>query len=670
LVQALHGLGGVGKTQLAIEYAHLFAGEYQLVWWVDAERPELIGEQFSALAVRARWVDLDATVVVGVQAVMDRLRHLPRWLMVFDNVPEAGQVRPWLPQGAGHVVITSRSGGFIGLAARLEIDPFTRVESMALLRAGVPTVADGDADRLAEALGDLPLALAQAAGLLAETSMTVEEYLTELAEHAGTLLADGQPGGYPVSLAAAIQISVNRLAEQDIATVQLVELCASLAPEPIPLTWLAEAPDGALPDPLATTVRSRHALRRALGRLAGFGLARVTAETVQVHRLTQAVLRDLRTVDEQAQEKQRAEELVAAAEPNNDGSNPASWPAWAALVPHLLFLNPANAGARLRSTACNALWYLIMRAETRTVLALALGWHDQWLRTLSPDDQHVLWIAGQLAIAFHELGDVNQARQLHEDTFARNRRILGDEDPITFKSAVNLANDLRQLGDIERARQLDEDTLRRSRRILGNDHHLTLTSAANLAIDMYHLGEVERACELDQDTLARRRRVLGDDHPDTLTSAANLAVGLLRLGELRQARQLGEDTLIRRRRVLGDDHPNTLASATNVVGVLLRLGELRQARQLGEDTLLRARQVLGDDHSITLNSSTNLVGVLLRLGELKQARQLGEDTLLRARQVLGDDHPDTVALATDLAIVLQQLGHAEQEDRRWATDRV
>ncbi|WP_172899106.1 FxSxx-COOH system tetratricopeptide repeat protein [Micromonospora coriariae] len=633
VVQALHGWGGVGKTQVAIEYAHLFGGAYELVWWIDAERPDLIGEQISALAVAAGWVDPETIVTTALTTTMQRLRAVSRWLMIFDNAESAEHLASWLPPQNGHVIITSRSSTFADVAIPVELDVFTRSESITLLRQYLPLLGDREADRLAHALGDLPLGLAQAGGLIVETKMTVPEYLAELDVRAAMVLAESKPASYTAPLAAAVQLSTSQLRTEDPAAFQLLNLCAYLAPEPIPLDWFTAAGADALDEPLATVVTARLAFRLSLRRLARVGLARLTDDGMQLHRLTQAVLRDQGTPQECEMARQRVEGLIASVEPDNDGSDPASWPAWATLLPHLLTLDPATAGRRVWTVACNALYYLVMRGEYQTALSLAEAWHRHWLAAAGPDDRHVLWAANQVATAHHRLGHHEQARRLNEDTLSRHSRALGDDHSNTLTSANNLAVNLAALGDHERARQLNEDTLNRRRRALGDDHPDTLRSANNLAINLAASGDHERARQLNEDTLNRRRRVLGDDHPDTLSAANNLAVNLTALGEDEQARQLDEDTLNRRRRVLGDDHPDTLSAANNLAYDLTVLGHHEQARQLNEDTLNRRRRVLGTNHPDTLKSAAGLAINLAALGDDERSRQLTDQISTQRRRV-------------------------------------
>lgn len=549
VVQALHGLGGVGKTQLAVEYAHLFAGDYDLAWWIDAERSELIGEQFATLGVRAGWVEQGATDADALAAVHDRLRVTSRWLVIFDNAESAAGLQRWLPPETGHTLITSRSGAFGGIAKPVAVDVFTRTESIELIQRVLPALPEADADRLAEALGDLPLALTQAVGLMEETRMPVDEYVAELKVHAGDVLAEGRPLGYPATLAASVELSVGRVREEDPAAVELLHLCAHLAPEPISLAWPAAAPTWKF--------------RRSLGRLSRLGLARLTGETIQVHRLTQAVLRDLRTAEERTRDRAQVETMLAAARPDDDATA-SSWPAWAMLLPHLLALDPAEGGPELRRAACGVLWYLLRRGEYATVVPLARSWRRRWLERLGGDHHDTRTAASREARALANLDDCERARSIDEDLVARNRRTLGDDHVETLLSASDLADTLRRSGEYELARTLDEETLARRKRVLGPDHPHTLISTHNLALDLFLLGHHDEALALDQGVHARLRRVLGDDHPTTLQSANSLALTLMRAGDLERGGALMKETLARQRRVLGDNHPDTLKGITSL----------------------------------------------------------------------------------------------------------
>jgi hypothetical protein len=297
-VHALHGMGGVGKTQLATEYAHAHAGSYDAVWWVNAEEPALIPEQLTRLAIRLGVEPRSGEPDAVREAVHAGLAATPGWLLIFDNAEDADVVRYWLPTAPlgpgvpGHALVTTRRDGFDGMGGVVDLDVMDLPESVQLLRTRAPGVEEGIARQVAEDLGRLPLALEQAAAYLNKTRMPAGDYLTLLRTRESEILKRGNVAGRGdnATITTLWDLSLERLRESAPAAVQLLDVCAYLAPVPIPEDLFTDHPD-VLPDPLADACRDQLAFTDVVAAVVDYSLAKRTPTGLLLHRLVQAAIR-------------------------------------------------------------------------------------------------------------------------------------------------------------------------------------------------------------------------------------------------------------------------------------------------------------------------------------------------------------------------------------------
>jgi hypothetical protein len=294
-VTSVRGMGGVGKTQLANEYAYRHATDYDLVWWIAAEEPALIPDQFTALASRLGLEPGQDADLVRLE-VHQALQRIQGWLLVFDNADSVDDIRPWLPTlplppgTPGHVLVTTRRDGFTALGRIHDLDVVDSAEAVQLLRARIPHTDDRVAEQVAEELGRLPLALEQAAAYISRSNLPAEEYLGLLRTRAQELYGRGTVASREDTIATLWTLSFDRVGDEEPAALQMLAICAYLAPVPIPLDLFTKHPD-ALPEPLGAKVADQLSFNDVLAVIVDYSLARRAPDGLQLHRLVQGALR-------------------------------------------------------------------------------------------------------------------------------------------------------------------------------------------------------------------------------------------------------------------------------------------------------------------------------------------------------------------------------------------
>jgi tetratricopeptide (TPR) repeat protein len=503
---ALTGMGGVGKTQLALAYAQRYRTDYTLGWWVPAETQ--LG-MITALANLAVELGLPAELPPAELAARarDALGDRSKWLVIFDNAPDPVAVAEYLPgSGGGHVLVTSRDSAWQGIADSIPVDLLSAESAVELLLRRSGDTDQQAAARLAEALGRLPLALEQAAAYAVTERLLLARYLDLFTQRRVELLALGRPLAYQGTVDATFTLALDQLRTANPAAGQLLELCALLAPDELPLPMLLSQPQ-LLPEPLAAAAADPVQHGEPAGVLYRQGLLTPdTADTARMHRLIQAVTlahlpeadRRQRTVD--------AVELLAELFPYRGGDWD-SRPRCAQLLAHAQALLDHARAVQLTSSP-------LAELLTRTGGCLRVHGADLWV-----------------------------ARELHEQALAMYQRLYEGDHPDVARSLGNLAVDLRVLGEQGRARELHEQALAMYQRLFEGDHPDVAQSLSDLAFYLGVMGEQERARELNEQALAMYQRLYEGDHPSVADSLNNLADDLRVLGEYGRARELNEQAL-------------------------------------------------------------------------------------------------------------------------------
>ncbi|WKG13603.1 tetratricopeptide repeat protein (plasmid) [Nocardia sp. PE-7] len=674
VVAAVHGLGGVGKSSLVAQWIATWAHGTWPVVWIRADTAQNVEQGLAEFGTRLQPMLAEVLTVPDLaERGMQWLATHTGWLLVLDNVENPADIATLSARvrGKGRVVITGRlSFPWQPGATVLSLDVLSAEEAEHLLVGLATALGPRDLDGVAElcaALGYLPLAIEQAGAYLGQDRFTtIRGYLKKLTDQPGPTMDRSAVGADPKRTIARIwRVTLDRIADIDPAAVELLQVLAWYASDRIPITLCHninnDDDSGVETDGAAT-----------LAVLAAYSLItpHLGSESLSIHRLVQTVARTPDTTDPHRRPEaiehahHRAIETLHTRLP--DWQNPAAWPAWRALLPHIDALTSHTTAGKDSVTATLAairnLTGLFLNGQGLHVNALThlqIAVTDRE-RVLGTDHPNTLASRNNLASAYESAGRVAEAIPLYERTLTDSERVLGEDHPNTLASRNNLASAYESAGRVAEAIPLYERTLTDSERVLGEDHPNTLASRNNLAGAYESAGRVAEAIPLHERTLTDSERVLGTDHPSTLTSRNNLALAYQSAGRVREAIPVYERTLTDSERVLGEDHPDTLASRNNLASAYKSAGRVAEAIPLYQRTLTDRERVLGEDHPSTLTSRNNLAGAYESAGRVAEAIPLYQRTLTDRERVLGEDHPDTLASRNNLASAYQSAGRVRE----------
>jgi hypothetical protein len=664
---ALHGMGGIGKSQIAVEYVYRHAQEYDLIWWIPSENPSEIQASLVKLAQRLE-LPVEQSVDTAVPAVLEALgvgHPCRRWLLVFDNADRPDDVREFWPRrGEGHILVTSRNTQWSEVARTVEVDVFQRVESRELLQRRNADLSDDDADQLAVVLGDLPVAVEQAAAWRAETGMTTDEYLRLFEDKRTELLESRPPVDYPVAVEAAWDIPLTRLKTENPGALELLEVCAFFSPEPISRSIFSGVSNVPVSEDFEQTLADPIQLGRAIRELTRYSLAKIDHrnDTLQLHRLVQLVLRNKLGPDDQVRVRHTAHLLLAGRDPKKPDAVE-YWPRYAELLPHIRVVDARNCTDRwVRRMAINAVNYLFAFGDPAGALVMARDLATFWREKLGEKHADTLIASRWLGRLLRAIGRFEEGRIVAERTLELMRETLGDTHEETLLTMHGVASDLRAKGDFQRAREMNEFAYRSAVERFGEDDPDTLAAANNYALSLRLVGEFAAARDLDEQTWQRKQIVLGEDHRHTLLTLDNWSVDLRETGDWLRARAEQNETVRKMRAQLGDRHPMTLSAIKNLAIACRKAGQHhdKKALTLAMEATDGLVNKYGESHPDAMSALMDLSIEHREDGNLVEARRLGEHVKNLYERTWGLKHPFSVAAATNLAVTLRLSGLVDQ----------
>jgi len=707
------GMGGLGKSTVALAAAKMAKDRGYRVWWLGATDTALLT---SGMLEVLRELGAPESVIAPVR---EGARTAParaweflngehaggrRWLLIFDGADHpavlagADATTPadgtgWLrADPAGMVIVTTRNRDpqvwGTGVTLR-ELKPLDEEASAEVLRDLAPDVTDPgghQARELSRRLGGLPLALHLAGAYLGSpfarwsTFAGYHEALDSVELPAALADIEGPGADVRADVQRTWDLSLDALAAEGRPQARLLLLVLScFAPAtPIPAWLLRPAPLADLLQNEAGGTREPekddgwYRLRAGMQGLSHTGLIEISSgagpaglNAITVHPVVADANRSrLATIAaaERTAVQNAAVALLEAAAGALDPSRPGDWPAWWLLVPHLdaaidLLADDLAAAVLARLLTVSAAGTDALLSSGRLAAAGKLAQVSVHTAAfLSRDDPAAMTARGCLADTLVRRGRSGEAEALYRELLADRRRVLGTDHLDTLTTRHDLAAAIGMQGRYREAEQLYRELLDDDYRLLGPGHRETLAARYNQARMIGLQGRYAEAEELSRGVLADQHRLLGESDPDSLTTRQSLARLAGKAGRYADAERMYRQVLADRRRVLGNDHPDTLATRHRLARIIGLRGRYAEAEELCRQILQDRRRLLGEDHPDNLATRHRLARMLGLQGRYADAEPLFRQVLAARRSALGEDHPDTLATGHRLGWLIGRQG--------------
>lgn len=678
--QAICGLGGVGKTQIAIQYAYLHRNQYTAVFWANAASYTSLVNDYVAIAKLLNLPEKDAKEHDAIiNAVKNWLSENGGWLLIFDNADRPDVVKPFFPRHlAGHVLLTSRAQDFqtLGIARPIAIDVMSPEEAVLFLLDRTGRAAAESAERraacdLAHELGYLPLALEQAAAFLSAKQSRFQDYLTSYRKRRLELLEREKPGrgDYPFSVATTWEMNFREVEKCSPVAAELLRLSAFLAPDSIPVELLRMA-SADLGPVISTALRDAKndpvAVDEHLEPLTKYSLIsrNIDAYSYTIHRLVQEITQHELSTNDQRLWAERTVRAVDTAFPTPEFL---VWPVCNRLLPHAFTVFALisqwsfdfDEGGHLCSQVATYLMARSRYKEAEHLFSNALAIRG---KALGPDHHSVGTVYGNLAEAYRFQGRYEEAATANEKAQEILIKTLGADNPDLITLVNNLGGIRKYQGKYDEAEALYLRSLSIREQALGRDDVDVAQSLNNLGGLYIEQGRHVEAGAMYAHALAIRRKKLGDSHPLVGQSLNNMGLAMYKLSRNAEARSFWEQALPVRERALGPEHPDVAETLANLGTLCSHEGRKEEGIALLRRALAIKEKTYGHKHPSVAINLINLSSIYRELNDYTEAESLLTRALLALEETVGAEHPHVAACLNHLGGVVDEQGKPEEAE--------